>query len=261
MARWAGRLLRPAASPPAEDRIEFLMCDDLEIVPVFFRDAAGQPVGFDLDIGRAICAALGVGCAFRGCSNRDIFAALLAGRGDAMLAGVMVTEERKALVDFTRPYHHDGLWVVLRRELQRTADRAGMAGLRIGVYADTEPERLARERFGDVATIVALAGSGDIVQALIDGRVDAAVAAFVVLDTFVKSPAGKPFRMIPQPIGTTVPIAIAVRKGDAAMLDRLDEGLRRIRASGEYDRIRRRWMPYDAQRPEARPPDPRAATV
>jgi ABC-type amino acid transport substrate-binding protein len=244
LSDWTARRRGARPGQAAGQRIRFLICSDLEIVPAFFRDAAGQPVGFDIDIAQAICAALRVACEFREWSNRDMFAALQAGRGDAMLAACIITEERKALADFTMPYHRDDLRIVLRRELQRSADRAGMAGLRIGVYADSEPERYARERFGDVATIVPLGGSGDIIQALVDGRVDAAVATLVVIQTFVMSPAGRPFRMIPEPLGPAVQVAIAVRKGDGATRERLDEGLRRIRASGEYDRIRRLWMPY-----------------
>ena len=34
----------------------------------------------------------------------------------------------------------------------------------------------------------------------------------------------------------------AVKKGNTALLDRLNEGLARIRASGEFETVRRKWF-------------------
>jgi ABC-type amino acid transport substrate-binding protein len=45
---------------------------------------------------------------------------------------------------------------------------------------------------------------------------------------------GKPF--------TEEQYGIAVRLEDTALLERLNEGLRKVRASGEYDRLRAKWI-------------------
>nr|BFE92249.1 hypothetical protein GCM10020185_27850 [Pseudomonas brassicacearum subsp. brassicacearum] len=73
------------------------------------KDASGQVVGFDKDIGDALCAKMKVECEVVTSDWDGIIPALLAQKFDFLISSLSVNDERKQAVDFTDPYYSNKL--------------------------------------------------------------------------------------------------------------------------------------------------------
>jgi len=74
---------------------------DATYPPFESLDPSGQIVGFDKEIGDAVCAKMKVTCEFANTAWEGIIPGLLANKYDAILSSMSIPEERKQQVDFT----------------------------------------------------------------------------------------------------------------------------------------------------------------
>lgn len=72
--------------------------------PWTYHDEAGDLVGFDTEVGKAIADKLGVEAEFVEGEWDGLFTGLDTGRYDAIINGVEITDERAEKYDFTTPY-------------------------------------------------------------------------------------------------------------------------------------------------------------
>ncbi len=71
--------------------------------PFSFYDEDGELAGFDVDVSRAIAQTLDADLTLVATEWDGILAGLLAGKFDAIIGSMAVTEERAERVDFSRP--------------------------------------------------------------------------------------------------------------------------------------------------------------
>src|ERR1041384_3293823 len=72
--------------------------------PWNFLNDAGEPAGYEIDLGNAICAKAGFTCEFVINDWDSIIPNLLAGNYDVIMAGMSITDERLETIDFTDAY-------------------------------------------------------------------------------------------------------------------------------------------------------------
>lgn len=214
------RVATEAAYPPFESKTE-----------------DGTIVGFDVDLVRAAAREAGLEAEFIDQTFDGILPGLVQGRYDAAVSAMTITEERAKVVDFTDPYFDAGQVVAVR------ADETGIRGLEdlggkiIAVQRNTTGHRAAEKVAG--ATVKDFDSIEPAFLELLARRADAVINDSAPTLLYRKGHpgiriAGKPF--------TEESYGIAVRKGNAALLGKLNDGLRRVKASGEYDRLREKWI-------------------
>jgi polar amino acid transport system substrate-binding protein len=90
--------------------------------PFNYRDADGELTGFNIDLARAICETIRAQCTIQSWPWDQAADALADNQGDALIAGLAITEQSAARFDFSNVYLALPARFVVRRERQATFD-------------------------------------------------------------------------------------------------------------------------------------------
>ena len=222
------------------DGVLTLCCADMDARPLFWTTPGGARDGLEPGLARLAAehAGLEVAWEFR---RWDRFRPTLeAGEVDAIWCGSAITEERREIFDYSRPYAAFDEAVLVRAD-SPIASLEALRGTRVGAIADSTNMRLA-ETFG-AAELVAFDGASDdvfaeMIAAVADGDIDAMVDDE---PAFGGVTAGGEFR-IAYVAETQNPWGAACRRGDDAIRDVIDRGLSDAIADGSLAAEWRRWM-------------------
>lgn len=206
-----------------------------EFPPFEYVDDNGEPDGFDIALIKAIGEKLGVEVEVE---NME-FASLVSSIGskiDVAIAGMTVTDERKESVDFSDSYYEAVQYVILPADSEiATAD--DLTGKTIGVQLGTTGDFIATDDIAD-STVQQYNKAVDAVNDLINGRLDCVIVdknpALVFESKFegqVKAVDGAEFGF------GTEEYAIALPKGDTALVDAVNAALEEIKADGTFDEL------------------------
>lgn len=211
----------------------------------------GSIVGFDYDIGNALCAEMKVKCTWVEQEFDGLIPALKVRKIDAILSSMSITDDRKKSVDFTNRYYRTPARLVLKQGTQVSDSLAELKGKKIGVQRGSIHDRFATEVLKPLGVEVMPYGSqNEIYLDVSAGRLDGTVAdATLLQDGFLNTDAGKGYAFA-GPAFTDSKyfgdgIGIAVRKGDKANLDRINAAIAAIRANGEYKKIQDKYFNFD----------------
>ena len=149
------------------------MATNAAFPPYEMTTDAGDFEGIDIETAQAIADKLGLELQI---DDMDFDAALLSvqqGKADIVMAGVTVTDERKAVMDFSDSYA-TGIQSIIVPEGSDIASPDDLAGKKIGTQRGTTGYIYCTDDFGEDA-VVAYDSGLTAVQALNNGQVDAVV--------------------------------------------------------------------------------------
>lgn len=220
-----------------------LCSTDIDAPPMTSVRPDGTRVGYEADLGRALAASLGLGLKWIDVRKWDEFlGSVLDGRCDAVLMSQAITEQRKAVVDFTVPYGVFDEAAFVRRDsgIRQVED---LTGRRVGAIDGTTNMEAARTIRG--AEIVPF-GHGDnifveMIEAVRSGEIDALIDDELVLVGIAAK--SYPDLEVPFVIPTRNRYGIAVKPGADRLRAALDDALLALIASGELEASWNRWFP------------------
>ena len=195
----------------------------------------GEFDGIDVAIANKIAENVGKELQIEDMEFDGLVASVSTGKVDMVVAGMTATDERKQSVDFSDPYYvaPDNTDITSAEDLKN--DKT--VGVVLGYTGDnivTNDLQLAEDK-------VTRANRGiDIVQDVKNGKLDA-----VVIDSATgKALAEKNgLKIVEDPQAfETEEYAIAVKKGNTELLDKINETLSEMKASGEIEQLA---MEYD----------------
>lgn len=215
--------------------------------PFNYFDSSGNVVGFDIDIGNALCAEMKVKCEWVTTDWAGIIPALNSNKFDTIIASMSITAERGEVVSFTDPYYYNSARFVAAKDADLgNGMPADMAGKIIGTQEGTL-EVQGLERYFPDAELKLYPKLDDALMDLAPGRVDAVMASQFVIGTWLEKDGGDCCAFFGEATrddgnkGT----GIAVRKDDTQLLADLNAALATIMANGTYEEIKNRYFEFD----------------
>jgi len=207
------------------------------------KDASGNVVGFDKEIGDALCAKMKVECTVVTSDWDGIIPALNAKKFDFLISSMSITDERKGAVDFTDPYYSNKLQFIAPKNVDFKTDKAALKGKVIGAQRATLAGTFLEDNFGDEITVKLYDTQENAYLDLTSGRLDGILADKYVNYEWLKSDAGTSYEFKGDPVEESDKIGIAVRKGDP-IREKLNAALKEIVADGTYKKINDKYFPF-----------------
>ena len=207
------------------------MATNAAFPPYEMTTDAGEFEGIDVDTAKAIAEKLGLELQI---DDMDFDAALLSvqqGKADIVMAGVTVTDERKAVMDFSDSYA-TGIQSIIVPNDSDIASPDDLAGKTIGTQRGTTGYIYCSDDFGD-ENVVAYDDGLTAVQALNNGQVDAVVIDNAPAQEFV---AANPGLKVLDTSYAEEDYAIGMAKG-SALEDAVNKALEELKADGTLQAI------------------------
>ena len=208
------------------------MATNAEFPPYEFHDGGGI-VGIDVEIAEAIAEKLGMTLEIEDIAFDSIIPEIDSGKADIGLAGMTVSEDRLKNVDFSEPYTTASQVIIVKNE----SDIAGpddLAGKYIGVQLGTTGDIYASDYEEEGSTIERYSKGFEAVQAMMQGKIDAVVIDLEPAKVFVSENEG--IKILDEAL-TVEEYAIAVKKGNTELVEKLNGALAELKDSGELQAI------------------------
>lgn len=216
---------------------------DIAYAPIeFYKEGTTEPDGLDVDLAKALAKVLGVDVEFINTGFDGIIPALKTKEFDVIMSAMTVTDERKQEIDFVE-YANVGTGVLVPKGNPKAIHSVDdLCGLTVAVQAGTIQYDLVtaqNDKCPKKINIVTFDTNPLAVEDVKTGGADVNLSDFPVAFVDAEESDGKlevlDVQIDPEPYG------IGVRKDSTALKQVLEEALKQVRASGEYDAIMAKW--------------------
>ena len=194
--------------------------------PFEFTDNDGNIIGFDLDI-----------------IKDGLIPSILTGNLDVIISGMTITDARKKRVEFSEGYYDSNLSIIIKKDMAETYKTADdLKGKTICVQIGTTGHDFANTISPD--NVKALNNEPDAILELSNGGCEAVINDRPVNLYYLKKASLDTLTEFVDPKfkENVDEFGIAVRKGNTDLVNKINNGLKQLEASGELDQIHLKWF-------------------
>ena len=213
--------------------------------PLEFRDpATGELTGFDIELGNAIAAKLGLKPVWQETSFDQMLAALNTGRVDAILSGMSDTAARHDAASFVDYLRTAPQFFIQQSRAGEFKDATALCGKKVGASRRTLfPKNIGEwsdaHCGANAIVFVGTEGSADARTQLKQGRIDAAVQGNETLPYIMDQEPGT-FQTLGAPFaGSLNGLALPVK--EAGLQQAVAAALDGLIADGSYAKLLAKW--------------------
>ena len=227
----------PAASAPAPAAKVYVVGTDAAYAPFESQNEKGEIVGFDIDVVKAVAQKAGMEVKFVNTPWEGIFNTLAQGDRDFLASAITITDERKQTMDFSSPYFDAQQLMAVKKD-SKIAKFDDLKKLKVGVQNGTTGDEVITKLQGKDSTNIKRFESTPLaLKELEAGGVDAVVADNGVVVHYVANNPASNFKTLADSSFAAEQYGLAVKKGNADLLAKLNKGLADIKSDGTYNTI------------------------
>jgi octopine/nopaline transport system substrate-binding protein len=239
--------------------------------PWNFTGPGGQLQGFEIDLANDLCRRMNVKCEISAQDWDGLIPALQAGKFDAIMAGMSITDEREKAISFSRAYANAPNGFVVEKssalaKMPLTGERfdlgrdeaaamraieqikPALKGKTIGVQGSTTHATFAERYLKGTAEIREYKSTEAHDLDLAAGRVDAILADSTALQGTLKKPEFKGYAMVGPNFNGGVlgrGVGAGVRKADTELKGQFDKAVQEAVADGTVKKLSEKWFGLD----------------
>ncbi len=243
--------ISPTIGPVAAEKLVF--GNEGTYPPFSMVDSSGKLTGVEPDLAREMCTRMKVECEIVVMDFKALIPALLQKKFDGITTQLSPTPERLAKLTYGRPiFLNPGAFVVpAKSTFAFTKEGFAGKGVKLGLQRGSSMVKYAQDRFGDSLAYTFYDNPDQMKLDLLAGRIN------MVFDSkinwtieLIAKPEGKDWKFDGGDHWTgdpSIPTAErgyswAVRKGDDALIKRMDEALASIIQDCTYTKIRKKYL-------------------
>lgn len=220
----------------------YIVGAEATFAPFEYQNEQKEIVGFDVDLMNAIADKAGFKVKFVNTPFEGIFNFLAQGDRDLLASAITITDERKQTVDFSAPYYESTQLIVVPKDSKVTKFK-DLEKLTVGVQSATTGDEVVQKLLGKSNPKIKRLESATLaLKELEGGGVDAIVLDTGPVKNYVKNNAALGFHFISDPDFPKEYYGIAVKKGNTALLAKVNQGLAAVKADGTYDKIFKKYF-------------------
>ncbi len=210
----------------------------------YLDEQTGQYTGFDVEIAKALCFQAGLDCQIVPVKFDNVFKDIGERKIDIGVLGLGKSEERNKLVIFTNRYFRSSSVFI---EIPGTVEisEEGLRGKKIGVQKNSVQEEYLNKTYAGLAEIVTFAGFDELMEALKTKAVHVALVDGLPVYYKLMNEHDTEFDFVGEPIRLTDDSFIVLHPSLTKERDLLNKAIEKIRASGEYDKINRKYFNFN----------------
>lgn len=235
---------KKAAEQQPENEKVLRVITEAGFAPFEFKENNDEFKGFDMDLIRAIGAAEGYKVEISHMGFESLIPALKAGKADCAIAGMSIKPDRKKSVDFSTPYFDAGLIIAVPQASEGITKLDDLNGKKIGCQVGTTGADAANSvKTKEPKTeVVVFDNIGEAFMEMEKGGLDAVVNDQAVTANYIMTTDKGKTKMVGNVFSAEEKYGIAVKKGNNEMLQVINDGLAKVKANGEYDKIYDKWF-------------------
>ncbi|MBQ0050510.1 MAG: transporter substrate-binding domain-containing protein [Treponema sp.] len=204
----------------------------------YFAEDGKTPIGFDVELGKAVSEKLGLKVEFIDTAWDGIFAGLETNKYDCVMSAATITPERLESMEFTKPYIGNGQAIIITKNSKVSPKSPEeLEGLSVGVQGETTSDYFMQKNVlakGIKANVLRFDKVMNAYEDLRLDRCDTVVSDALVSAAYLGE--GSPFVSVWQGEPDEF-FGVAIRKGNSALTEKINQALDEMKADGTLKAI------------------------